>query len=164
MEDEALMRQNVLEDSLVVVTLALLAFATATFYLILRENAYNSYFSKLYNTVVENFDGGIAILDKDYRFDYMNTKYKEILGISAEDPSGKTLHDTLENRLADKLESATLENSSGEGKLDLIICNRKKNIIYSYFTIEDDRGNNKYVHLIRDATKTEELQPSFGSS
>ncbi len=157
-EDAALRRQNLLEYSLVAVSLLLLSFATATFYLILRENAFNSYFSKLYNTVVENIDGGIAILDKDYRFDYMNSKYKEILGISAENPIGKTLHDTFEQKLAEVLENATMDHSSGEGKLDLIIGNRKKNIKYSYFTIDDERGNNKYVHLVRDTTKTEELQ------
>ncbi|HWQ77512.1 MAG TPA: ATP-binding protein [Anaerovoracaceae bacterium] len=158
LEDVALQRQKLLEYSLVAVSLLLLGFAAATFCLILRENAYNSYFSKLYNTVVENIDGGIAILDKNYRFDYMNPEYKDILGISAEDPKGKTLHDTFEQSLADILENATLDNPNGEGKLDLIIGNRKKNILYSYFAIEDDRGNNKYVHLLRDATKTEELQ------
>jgi signal transduction histidine kinase/DNA-binding NarL/FixJ family response regulator/HPt (histidine-containing phosphotransfer) domain-containing protein len=158
LEDTALQRQKFLEYALVAVSLLLLCFAAATFCLILRENAYNAYFSKLYNTVVENIDGGIAILDKNYRFDYMNPKYREILGIPAGDPKGKTLHDTFEQSLADILENATLDNPSGEGKLDLIIGNKRKNILYSYFTIEDDRGSNKYVHLLRDTTKTEELQ------
>jgi len=157
-EDAALLRQRTLEYSLVAFSLLLLCFATATFYLILRENAYNSYFSKLYNTVVENIDGGIAILDKNYRYDYMNSKYKEILEITADNPKGKTLHDTFEQNLADVLENATMDNPSGEGKLDLIIGNKKKNIIYSYLTIDDERGNNKYVHLLRDTSKTEELQ------
>ena len=60
-EDAAILRQNILEGTLILVSLLLLFFATATFYLILKENAYNAYFSKLYNTVVENIDGGIAI-------------------------------------------------------------------------------------------------------
>ena len=51
-----------------------------------------------------------------------------------------------------------MDNPSGEGKLDLLVSNKKKNIVYSYFTIDDERGNNKYVHLIRDTSKTEELQ------
>jgi|GEM_PF-883488 PAS domain S-box len=157
-EDAALRRQRFLELSLIAVCLLLLFFATATFYLILRENAYNSYFSKLYNTVVENIDSGIAILDKNYRFDYMNPKYRDILGISSESPNGKSLHDIFEKNLADILENATMDSSSGEGKLDLFIGNRKKNILYSYFTIDDDRGSNKYVHLLRDTTKTEEMQ------
>jgi len=158
-EEDAILRiQNLMEYSLVAVSLALLGFATATFWLILKENAYNSYFSKLYNTVVENIDGGIAILDKNYRFDYMNPKYRDILGISSENPKGKTLHDTMERNLADILENATIDNPSGEGKLDLIIGNKKKNIVYSYFTIDDEQGSHKYVHLIRDTTKTEELQ------
>ncbi len=157
-EDTAILRQNILEFTLVIVCLFLLGFATATFYLILRENAYNAYFSKLYNTVVENIDGGIAILDKNYRIDYMNPKYHEILGISFENTKGKTLHDTVEQSLADIFVNATLENPSGEGKLDLLVGNKKKNIAYTYFTIDDERGNNKYVHLIRDTSKTEELQ------
>ncbi|MDD3169293.1 MAG: PAS domain-containing protein, partial [Eubacteriales bacterium] len=158
LENAALSDQNVLEYSLVAVSFLLLCFATATFYLILRENAYNSYFSKLYNTVVENIDGGIVILDKDYRFDYMNSKYKEIMGITAENPEGKTLYDIFDQNIARTIEEATTTYLSGEAKSDLIIGNQKKNIVYSYFTIEDDRGNIKYVHLIRDATKTEELQ------
>lgn len=157
-EDAALLRQNILEGTLVLVCLLLLGFATATFYLILKENAYNAYFSKLYNTVVENIDGGIAILDKDYRFDYMNPKYSEILGISSENIEGKTLRDTVEQNLADTLEKAAIENPSGEGKLDILVGNKKKNIVYTYFTIDDERGNNKYVHLLRDTSKTEELQ------
>ena len=157
-EDTAILRQNLLEYSLVAVSIALLCFATATFCLILRENAFNSYFSKLYTTVVENIDVGIAILDKNCRFDFMNTKYREILGISAADPKGKTMHDTLEQNIADIIENSTMDNSSGDGKLELLIGNKKKNIVYSYFTIDDERGNNKYVHLIRDNTKTEKLQ------
>ena len=157
-EDNALRYQKFFEYIMATVSLLLLCFAAATFCLILRENAYNSYFSKLYNTVVENIDGGIAILDNNYRFEYMNPKYREILGIADEDPKGKTLHDTFEQSLADTLENATLDNPSGEGKLDLIIGNKKTNILYSCFAIKDERGNNKYIHLLRDNTKTEELQ------
>lgn len=157
-EDTAILRQNILEVTLIFVSLLLLFFATATFYLILKENAYNAYFSKLYNTVVENMDGGIAILDKDYRFDYMNPKYREILGISFENTKGKTLHDTVDQSLADIFESTTTNNPSGEGKLDLLVGNKKKSVVYTYFTIDDEHGNNKYVHLIRDTSKTEELQ------
>ena len=157
-EDEALKNQKNLEYALIGVSLLLLCFATATFYMILRENAYHSYFSKLYNTVVENIDGGIAILDKDYRYDYMNSTYKDILGILTDNPIGKTLHDTFEQNLADTLERATADNPSGEGKFDLVAANRRKSIAYSYYTIEDEHGSNKYVHLIRDITRTEELQ------
>lgn len=158
MEDIVLHRQKLLEYTLIGVSLLLLCVAAATFYLVLKKNAYNAYFNKLYNTVVENIDGGIAILNRDYRYDYMNFKYKEILGISAGNPEGKTLHDTFEKNLADLLEGAASDTPSGEGKLDLIIENRRKSIVYSYFNIEDERGNRKYVHLIRDITKTEELQ------
>lgn len=156
-ENLALSQQNLLEYSLIAVSLLLLCFATATFYFILRENAFNSYFSKLYNTVVENIDGGIVILDQDYRFDYMNSKYKEIMGITA-DATGKTLYDIFDQNIALTIEEATTADRCGEGKADFIIGNKKKNIAYSYFAIDDDRGNTKYVHLIRDATKTEELQ------
>ena len=157
-EDTALQRQGILEFTLIAVSLLLLCFATATFYLILRENAYNSYFSKLYNTVVENIDGGIAILDKDYRFDYTNSKYKEIMGITSVEPTGKTLHETFDQKVTEIVEDVTMLQPSGEGKVDILIGNKRKNIIYSYFTIDDDRRNDKYVHLIRDNTKTEELQ------
>ena len=157
-EDSLLLNRKFLQYSLVGVSLLLLAFATVTFYLIIKENAYNAYFSKLYNTVVENFDGGIAILDEDYRFNYMNSKYKDIFGIIAEKPIGKSLHDTFDQGLAEIIENSIMNDHNLKGKLNIVIGNKKRNLAYSYLTIEDERGNNKYVHLIRDNTKTEDLQ------
>lgn len=156
--DSILQLLSLLEYTMIAVSLLLLFFATATFLLILKENAFNSYFRKLYNTVVENIDGGIAILDKDYRFEYTNYKYKEIMGIAAIDPIGKTIPETFDQRITQIIEDATMQNPSGEGKADVLIGSKRKNIIYTYFTIDDERRNDKYVHLIRDNTKTEELQ------
>lgn len=157
-EDIALQRLNILEYTLIAVTLLLLGTSTLTFCLILKENARNAYFRKLYNTVVENIDGGIAILDEGYRFEYVNSKYKEIMGIAAMDPTGKTIPETFDQRTTEIIENGTAQNPSGSGKVDVLIGNKKKSIQYSYFTIDDERKNEKYVHLIRDNTKTEELQ------
>ena len=157
-EDRLILNQEFLQYSLIGVSLLLLVFATFTFYLIIKENAYNAYFSKLYNTVVENMDGGIAILDDDYRFDYMNSKYKEIFGIITETPIGKSLHDIFDQGLAEIIENTIMDDNNLKGKLNIIVRNNKRNIAYSYLTIDDEKGNNKYVHLIRDITKTEELQ------
>lgn len=157
-EDIVLSYQKILERTLIIVCLLLLAFSSATFYLILRESAYHSSFSKLYNTIVENIDGGIAILDKDYRFKYTNLKYREIMDIESEDPTGKSIPETFDQRISAIIETSAMQQPSGEGVTDIRIGGKKKNIIYSYFTIEDERKNNLYVHLIRDNTKTEELQ------
>ncbi len=157
-EDTALKHLSILEYTMIAVSLLLLGFSTATFYLILKENAFNSYFRKLYNTVVENIDGGIAILDRDCRFEYANSKYKEILGIASMDPTGKTIPETFDQRITEIIEDATLQDPSGGGNVEVLIGNKKKNILYSYFTIDDEHKNEKYVHLIRDNTKTEELQ------
>ncbi|MDD4121823.1 MAG: ATP-binding protein [Eubacteriales bacterium] len=157
-ENEILIQQKYLEHSLITISLLLLIVAGATFYQILRENNFNLYFSKLYNTVVENNDGGIAILDKQYHFDYMNPKYKEILGITAENINGKSLHDIFNLALAEIIENAAYDSTENEGKFSFIIGGKKKNIVYSFFTIDDEYGNSKYVHLIRDTSKTEELQ------
>lgn len=157
-EEIVLTYQKILERTLIIVCLLLLAFSSATFYLILRESAYHSSFSKLYNTIVENIDGGIAILDKDYRFKYTNLKYREIMDIESEDPTGKMIPETFDQRVSEIIEQSAMQQPSGEGVTDLRIGGKKKNIIYSYFTIEDERKNNLYVHLIRDNTKTEELQ------
>lgn len=156
--DRIAFRQRIAEYSLVGVSLILLGFATVTFYLILRENAFNSYFRKLYNKIVENFDGGIAILDKDYRFDHVTSGYKEIMGISASNPIGKTPRETFDQHVSEIIEERTMSEPSGEGQADFFIGNKKKSIFYNYFTIEDERGNSKYIHIIRDNTKTEELQ------
>ncbi|MGI6748006.1 MAG: ATP-binding protein [Anaerovoracaceae bacterium] len=157
-EDEILIRQKMLEYGLVGLTLLILTFAAATFYLILKENALNSYFSKLYNTVVENIDSGIAILDNNYHFDYMNPKYKEILGISTDNVKSKSINDTFDQRLAEIIENAALNNTSSESKLELVVEGKRKSIVHRFFDIDDVYTNNKYVHFIQDITKTEELQ------
>jgi len=157
-ENEILANQKRMEYSLVLVSLLLLGFASATFYFIMRENAFNSYFSKLYNTVVENIDGGIAILDEDYHFTYMNSKYKEIFGILTENPVGKSLNDTFDQGLAEVIQKTIFNDQKTNGRIDVIVGSRKRNIVYSLITIDDERGNDKYVHLIRDITKTEDLQ------
>lgn len=157
-EDMVFSHQKVLEYSLVIVCLLLLGFSTVTFYMILKENAFHSYFSKLYNTVVENIDGGIAIFDKNYRFDYANAKYKEILGLPFENPIGKTLQDTLDHRIIDPIENTAMDVLCGEKKVELMIGNKKKYISCSSFPIYDEQGSSKYVHLLRDNTTTEELQ------
>lgn len=157
-EDKILELQQMLEYGLVGLTLLLLTFAAAIFYLILKESALNSYFSKLYNTVVENIDSGIAILDNNYHFDYMNPKYKEILGINTDNVKNKSIHDTFDQRLAEIIENAALNNTYSESKLDLVIEGKRKNIVHRFFDIDDEYTNNKYVHFIQDITKTEELQ------
>lgn len=156
--DYILLRQRIAEYSLIGVSLILLVFATVTFHLILKENAFNSYFRTLYNTIVENFDGGISILDKDYHYDYVTYGYKEIMGITAINPIGKTPRETFDQQISETIEERTMLDPSGEGQVELFIGNKKKSLFYKHFTIEDERGNSKYIHIIRDNTKTEELQ------
>lgn len=157
-EDMILANQNFMELTLILLSIMLLIFSSITFYLILKENAYNSYFSKLYNMVVENIDAGIIILDKHYRFDYMNPKYKEIMGVTTEAPKGKSLRDVFDQSIVDTIEKTTMYAHCGHGQSNLMVGGQKKSIAYSFFTIDDEQGNSKYVHLIQDATTTEMLQ------
>ncbi|MDD4564017.1 MAG: ATP-binding protein [Eubacteriales bacterium] len=157
-ENKVLIHQKMLEYGLVSLTLIILIFSAVTFCMILRENASNSYFSKLYNTVVENIDSGIAILDNNYHFDYMNPKYKEILGISTDNVKRKSIHDTFDQWLAEIIENVALNNNRNEIKLDFVIEGKRKSSLHRFFEIDDGHANNKYVHFIRDISKTEELQ------
>lgn len=157
-EDGILRNQKFLEYTLVGAALLLLSFASITFYLVIKENAYHSYLSKLYSTIVENIDGGIAILDSDYHFNFMNSDYKHILGIATENPIGKSLRDTFDQNLAEIIENTITDDHKKKGKFDVIVGSKKRNIVYSYLSIDDERGSTKYIHLIRDTTKTEELQ------
>lgn len=156
--DEVLIYQRILEYGLVGLTLIFLMFVAIFSYFILKESASNSYYSNLYNTIVENIDSGIAILDNNYHFDYMNPKYKEILGIGADNIISKSIHDTFDQRLAEVIENVALNNNHSEIKLDLIIKGKRISSVHRSFDIEDEHANNKYIHFVRDISKTEEMR------
>ena len=157
-EAEVLKRQQLLEWTLIILCLLLLVLSSVTFYILLKENGFNLYFRQLYNTVVENIDAGIVILDHELTIEYMNTKYKEIMCISAENTQGNSIRDLFDQAIVEAIENATMYQYSGSCRLDFSFGQGKKHILYSYFTIYDEEGNNKYVHLLQDATSTEELQ------
>ncbi|MBR0600410.1 ATP-binding protein [Sinanaerobacter chloroacetimidivorans] len=156
-EDLVLARQKLLEITLIILSLLLLGFASVTFYVIVRQNAFNSYFRQLFNTVVENINVGITILDQYYCFDYMNPMYKEIMGVTMEDALGKSLQEVFDQKIVEAIEQV-MEEENRNGQMDLIIGNRRKHIAYSFFTICDEEGNSKYVQLIQDSTSTNNMQ------
>ena len=156
--DNILKRQQLLEITLVLFSLLLLALASVTFYILLKENGFNLYFRQLYNTVVENIDVGITILDKDFNFEYMNSKYKEIMCISTDNIQGKSIRDLFDKDIAETIENTTMHQSTGNKQVKITLGHTKKHILFSYFTIYDEDWNNKYVHLLQDTTSTEELQ------
>lgn len=157
-EDAVIKRQHLLEMTLVLLSMLLLILSAFTFYTILKENGFNLYFRQLYNTVVENIDVGITILDKDLNLEYMNSKYKEIMCITCDHTQGKSIRDIFDQSIVETIENATMYENIGNSRVDFNFGHLKKHIIYSHFTIYDEEGNNKYVHLLQDTTSTDELQ------
>ena len=157
-EDLVLKNQNILEVTLILLTLLLLVLSSITFNIILRENRHNSYFRQLYNTVVENSNVGICILDQDHRYEYMNSMYKEIMCVNSENPMGKTYSDLFNQNIVEIMDKISSIKGKQYGEVDIIIENQKKHISYNCFIIKDENGNRKSVHLIQDYTATDMMQ------
>lgn len=150
-------RQNLLEVTLILLSLALICIGSLTVVALTRENRHYSYFSQLYNTVVENVNVGICIMDKDNKYEYMNSMYKEIMNVN-EDYNGKSIEQLFSLSTAALIENSIREKRNGSGKVELYLEKQYKQITYDYFTISDEDNNSKSVHLIQDFTDLENMQ------
>lgn len=157
-ENLTLQYEKILKVSLTLLALILLILASFTFYVIIRENRYNSYFRKLYNTVVENINVGICIFNQDYRYEYINPMYREIMCITRENSMGNSIRDLFNQNVVEAIESFTRKDGDSSGEVDLTIDNKKKHIVYYSFSIKDESGSFKHVNLVQDTTDTENMQ------
>lgn len=155
-EDKVLQGQKILDVFLILLYLSFLASCTLTFLVLVRENRRQSYLRQFYNTVVENVNVGIAVLNQDERFEYMNSMYKEILGITATHGPEPYLRDILAQNVAEMIKRVA-EDEKGSGMETLYIGNTLKSISYDYFTIYLSSGDKKTVHLIQDNSESENL-------
>lgn len=156
-EDQITQRQSILEVTLILLSLALICLGSLTVVALTRENRHYSYFSQLYNTVVENVNVGICIMDKDNKYVYMNSMYREIMEIN-DDYYGRSVDQLFSRNTATIIESTINQKKNGSGKVNLYLGKQHKHLTYDYFTIYDEDNSSKSVHLIQDFTELENMQ------
>lgn len=155
-EAKIIRNQNIMEITLIGLSLLLLFITIFTFRLLKQKNSDNSYFRKLYTTVVENMNAGLSIVNESGRYEYINPKYLKLLDIENSDYEGKTAEDLFPPQVSRLLNTQC--ESAAEGHLNLEIHGEQHHMDYSHFIIFDENNQKMYVDLIHDRTETEQMQ------
>ncbi len=155
-ESALLKNQLLLEGTLIFLSILLFFMGLLLFYLLVKENASNLYFRKLYRTIVENINIGLSIQDQDGKYEYMNPKYKTLLKVDKHSFSGHTPQELFSSDLASLLEIS--DTRSTEGNLKVTISDNDCYMYYNYFTIFDENKQKKYIDLLHDTTETEKMK------
>lgn len=155
-ENILIKNQFLLEATLIFLSILLFFMGILLFYLLVKENALNLYFRKLYKTIVENINVGLSIQDKDGKYEYMNPKYRELLKVEPQNIMGQTPNTLFSQDVASLLNVS--ETRPSEGNLKMKIDNEDYYMYYNYFTIFDENKQTKYIDLLHDTTQTEKMQ------
>lgn len=155
-EDLLITNQALLEITLIFLSVLLFLIGLLLFYLLIKENAQNSYFRKLYTTIVENINVGLSIQDQEGRYQYMNPKYKELLKVNCINPMNQRPNQLFSSEIAALIEACGPQTS--EGDLKLHIDNEDRHICYNHFIIFDENKQKKYIDLLHDTTQTVKMQ------
>ncbi|MEA4989210.1 MAG: ATP-binding protein [Anaerovorax sp.] len=155
-ENILIKNQFLLEITLISLSILLFLMGILLFYLLVKENALNLYFRKLYKTIVENINVGLSIQDKDGKYEYMNPKYRELLKVEPQNIMGQTPNTLFSQDVASLLNVS--ETRPSEGNLKMKLDNEDYYMYYNYFTIFDENKQTKYIDLLHDTTQTEKMQ------
>ncbi|WP_164914453.1 ATP-binding protein [Aminipila luticellarii] len=120
--------------------------------LYLKNNQYNAYFNQLYSKAIENADVGMAIVDKHYKYEYMNATYKQLFNIQSPNPLGQTAFAVLPQEIAATLPSHSFAENKKNISLSYTYEGTMRYINYNCFAIFDDNDEPKFVTLIQDCT------------
>lgn len=129
-------------------------FASRAVSLYLKSNQYNAYFNQLYSKAIENADVGMAIVDKHYKYEYMNATYKQLLNIQSPNPLGQTSFAILPEEIATTLPSHSFAENQKNISLSYTHEGEIRCINYNCFAIFDDKDEPKFVSLIQDCTES----------
>jgi len=152
-EDQALNLQNFFGFLSLFLSLSLAAVGAFVAYSTVITNRNNSYFRQLFSTTVETADFGLAILDMNYEYKYMNTQYKEILHILEQEPRGKTPYQLLPKEFTDNIPKPTsFEDGLINSTITMHTWGVPKHVNVSRFPIKDENGQINFVSIIRDFT------------
>ncbi len=152
-EDFAIKRQNIFGLISLFFSLALATFGGFAAYFTVVTNRNNSYYRNLFGTTVETSDFGLAIISLDYKFTYMNKRYREIMNILEENPIGKSPQNLLPKEFTKVI---TKPSSFEEGPINSTVmvhaADKIKHVSVSRFAIKDEKDQVNFVTIIRDIT------------
>lgn len=159
-EDSVLTIYGLISIILIVLSIIYLFLIITHIILLTKKNHRNYYFNRLYNTVVENVNAGIAIKDENGRYEYANSKYKQIVEKKRAQIIGKTREEVFGDNLK---ETKNLENhhpvyDSGTAILSLNEEGKEKNLVYERLILTDEKGRPKKISFVQDITETQEMQ------
>ncbi|MBN7773081.1 ATP-binding protein [Clostridium aminobutyricum] len=137
---------------LLTVTLICCTLRAASLYF--KSNKRNLYFNQLYSKAIENADVGLAIVDRHYKYEYMNAMYKRIFNIQVSNPLGFTSFSVLPDEIATSLPAHSLSENRKNIILTYTLNGEVKYINYSCFAIFDEKGEPKFVTLVQDCTES----------
>lgn len=158
-EDQALNLQNFFGFLSLFLSLSLAAVGAFVAYSTVITNRNNSYFRQLFSTTVETADFGLAILDMNYEYKYMNAQYRDILHIPEQEPRGKTPYQLLPKEFTDNIPKPTsFEDGLINSTITLHTWGVPKHVNVSRFPIKDENGQINFVSIIRDFTDLVNLE------
>lgn len=159
-EDAVVSTQNMTEITLIMLSLLLFAVACVLFVFLLKENKLNSYFRQLYATLVDRVNVGLSITNQAGEYEFMNPKYKQMLGVDNPNPLDKVPSQILDKELSDALNGIPKPamNERCQGRLQLLVDDEEVYVDYDRFPILDDNSQKKYIDLLHDITDTEIMQ------
>jgi signal transduction histidine kinase/HPt (histidine-containing phosphotransfer) domain-containing protein len=119
-----------------------------------RNNQRNLYFNQLYSKAIESADVGLAIADRHYKYEYMNTMYKRLFNVQVSNPLGFTSFSLLPDEIANALPAHSLSENRKNVILSYTLNGEVKYINYSCFAIFDEKNEPKFVSLVQDCTES----------
>lgn len=139
-------------SSLIILVLMVLTSRAISLYF--KNNKRNLYFNQLYSKAIENADVGLAIVDRHYKYEYMNAMYKRLFNIQVSNPLGFTSFSVLPDEIATSLPAHSLSENRKNIILTYTLNGEVKYINYSCFAIFDEKGEPKFVTLVQDCTES----------
>lgn len=152
-EDLALKLQNIFGILSLFFSLVLAGFGSYVAYFAVVTNRNNSYYRKLFANTVETADFGLAIINMDYKFTYMNIRYKEIMNMAEENAIGKSPFDLLPKEFTKVISKPSiLAGGLINSTVMLHSSNKVKHVNVSRFDIKDEKDHVNFVTIVRDIT------------
>ncbi|MGN0710889.1 MAG: ATP-binding protein [Anaerovoracaceae bacterium] len=123
-------------------------------YIYFKRSRKAIYFNQLYSKALDNANVGLAILDTENTYEYINSKYAELLRIQTDEALGREAYSILPDEMCEMLPSTKdvqkidnlLLSYTHEGETYYINCSR--------FPIYDNNDKKKVVSIIQDYTES----------
>ena len=127
-------------------------FVLRTTFLYIKETQSHRYYDQLYSRAMKDANVGLAICDKDYNYEYVNTQYLKLLKLGEDSLLGKNARVATPKNIQEAL-MANNDTPHREATLVSFVHSGETYYInHSRFVIFDEKNNLKIVSVIQDYT------------